>query len=193
MKKSILLFAALCCILSLLTTQKALAKLVTVCYNGVYYTYSDVDNADKTAVVTCQYESDTKNFDYNYSGLSGDVVIPSKISNIYTVTKIRYFAFGYKKQGGVFNVTLPSTIEKIEYSAFSNATKLYSIRLNEGLKEIGDYIFNGCSALTEAGRHLASRYATVCPHADRSHHSHRSALVRRTDSRQAIQEHRSLW
>ena len=149
MKKPILLFAALCCILSLLTTQKALAKIVTVCYNGVYYTYSDVDNADKTAVVTCQYESDTKNFDYNYSGLSGDVVIPSKISNIYTVTKIRYFAFGYKKQGGVFNVTLPSTIEKIEYSAFSNATKLYSIRLNEGLKEIGGYIFNGCSALTE--------------------------------------------
>ncbi len=149
MKTKFYLFAALCCAFITLLPQKAQAELVTVCYNGVYYTFSNVDNANMTAVVTCQYESDTKNFDYNYSGLSGDVVIPSKIAKIYTVTKIRNYAFGYKKQGGVFNVTLPSTIEKIEHSAFSYATKLYSIRLNEGLKEIGGYIFSGCSALTE--------------------------------------------
>ena len=149
MKKSILFFAALCCIVSCLLPQKAAATVVRVCYNGVYYAYSDVDNPDKTVEVTCQYYASDKNFEDNYSGLSGDVVIPSKIAKIYTVTKISNYAFGYKKHGGVFNVTLPSTIEKIENSAFSNATKLYSIRLNEGLKEIGDYIFAGCSALTE--------------------------------------------
>ena len=149
MKRFYLFFAAICCTFITLLPQKALAKDVKVCYNGVYYAYSDVDNPDKTVEVTSQYYASTENSEDNYSGLSGDVVIPSKIAKIYTVTRIHNWAFGHKKNGGVFNVTLPSTIEKIEYSAFCYATKLYSIQLNEGLKEMGDAVFSHCTALTE--------------------------------------------
>jgi hypothetical protein len=148
MKKPILLFAALCCILSLLTTQKALAQYADYTwYKGVFYANKWYE--DQLAFVGVVTFTNTRGTEGgNYSSLSGDVYIASKVSGVGTIKRIASGAFYGKKNGGMINVTLPSTIEVIEASAFSYATKLYSIRLNEGLKEIGRYIFNGCSALT---------------------------------------------
>ena len=107
MKKSILFFAALCCIVSCLLPQKAQAKIVTVCRNGVYYVFADSNTFNKTAEVTCQYDiSDDIWRESNYSGLSGNVNIPSTIevtgamvNGDYTITKIQAYAFAYKMAG----------------------------------------------------------------------------------------------
>ncbi len=157
MKKSISLFAALCCAFITLLPQKAQAKIVTVCRNGVYYVFADSNTFSKTAEVTCQYDiSDDIWRVSNYSGLSGDVNIPSTIevtgamvNGDYTITNIQAYAFANKKNGGMIKVTLPFTIERIGYGAFLGATKLYTISLNEGLKELAEDVFSGCTALTE--------------------------------------------
>lgn len=144
MKKPILFFAALCCILSLLTTQKALADNYTRIhwYNDIRYVYNQTQ---KRGEVACEkYKSQ-----YNYEDLSGDITIDSYIPGIGEITAIGEYAFYGKSEGKMISVTLPGTIQKIEQFAFYNATKLYSIHLNEGLKEMGDAVFAKCTALTE--------------------------------------------
>ena len=147
MKKSTLFFAALCCILSLLTTQKALAQYADYTgYKGVFYANKWYkDQSAFVGVVTYTFT----NTEGNYSSLSGDVYIASKVPGVGTIKRIATSAFSGKKNGGMINVTLPSTIEVIEAFAFSNATKLYSIRLNEGLTSMQNDVFAGCTALTE--------------------------------------------
>ena len=147
MKKSILLFAVLCCILSLLTTQKALAQYADYTgYKGVFYANKWYeDQSAFVGVVTYTFT----NTEDNYSSLSGDVYIASKVPGVGTIKRIATSAFSGKKNGGMINVTLPSTIEVIEAFAFSNATKLYSIRLNEGLTSMQNDVFAECTALTE--------------------------------------------
>ena len=149
MKKSILLFAALCCILSLLTTQKALAQFADYTwYKGVFYANKWYeDQLTFVGVVTFTNTEGTEGG--NYSSLSGDVYIASKVPGVKTIKRIASSAFSGKKNGGMINVTLPSTIEVIEASAFSYATKLYSIRLNEGLTSMQNDVFAECTALTE--------------------------------------------
>ena len=143
MKKSILFFAALCCIFSCLLPQKAHAQLKNPHWvNGVLY--SEVVKNEVGEVYREREHSD-----YNYADLSGDVNIESVVPGIGVIKKIAVDAFANKKRGGMINVTLPNTIEVIGLGAFYNATKLYSIRLNEGLKEMGGSVFYNCSALTE--------------------------------------------
>ena len=144
MKKSILLFAALCCILSLLTTQKALADNYTrkFWYDGVLYGYNQTQKRGE--VVYEKHKSE-----YNYENLSGDVTIASYVPGIGQITAIGESAFYGKREGKMISVTLPGTIKKIEQFAFYDDNKLYSIHLNEGLKEMGDAVFAKCTALTE--------------------------------------------
>ena len=143
MKKPILFFAALCCIISCLLPQKAHAQLKNPQWvNGVLY--SEVVKNEVGEVYREREHSD-----YNYADLSGDVNIESVVPDIGVIKKIVADAFANKKRGGMINVTLPNTIEVIDLGAFYNATKLYSIRLNEGLKEMGGSVFYNCSALTE--------------------------------------------
>ncbi len=149
MKQSLSIFAALCCILSLLTTQKALAQFADYTwYKGVFYANKWYE--DQLAFVGVVTFTNTKGTEGgNYSSLSGDVYIASKVPGVKTIKRIASGAFYGKKNGGMINVTLPSTIEVIEASAFSYATKLYSIRLNEGLTSMQNDVFAECTALTE--------------------------------------------
>ena len=80
MKKSTLFFAALCCILSLLTTQKALAQYADYTgYKGVFYANKWYeDQSAFVGVVTYTFT----NTEGNYSSLSGDVYIASKVPGV---------------------------------------------------------------------------------------------------------------
>lgn len=87
----------------------------------------------------------------NLSHYEGDKIIPATVVNPkdnrkYTVTKIAEYAFVGAAE--VHKVSLPSTIEEIEGSAFHFDIALYSIDLNEGLKKIGDQAFSGCLGLS---------------------------------------------
>lgn len=46
-------------------------------------------------------------------------------------------------------ITLPSTIKTVADNAFAGCANLSSVKLNEGLTTIGDYVFMSCSSLTE--------------------------------------------
>ena len=142
-KKFYFLFAAMCCIFSFLMPQKNMALTIkTVCYNGVYYC-----NYNGYKFVTYQFLLDDKK-DNNYYLLSGDVYIASYVPDIGEITSISGEAFQNKKNGGMINVILPASIEKIDNYAFSDATKLYSIQLNEGLTYLGAGAFLKCTQLT---------------------------------------------
>ena len=136
MKKSVLFFSALCCIVSCLLPQNAQAQ--TACLDGVYYFFDG-----SSGRVTSQSVSDQ-----NYSALSGDVYIASNVQGIGEITSIGVSAFANKKSGGMINVVLPYTIKEIDFQAFLGATKLYSIQLNEGLTTMGKQAFQACTGLT---------------------------------------------
>lgn len=49
---------------------------------------------------------------------------------------------------GIRQLTVPQTVTKIGYSAFSGCTQLTAITLPAGLRELGSEAFKGCTALT---------------------------------------------
>ena len=74
--------------------------------------------------------------------------IESSISDKnYTVTKIATWAF-YNARNTLTEVTLPNTVDEIEYQAFFNCSKLTNVTIPEGVKKIGQAAFYGCSQLT---------------------------------------------
>lgn len=72
-----------------------------------------------------------------------EVSIPSKIDG-YPVTTIGYNAFGWSN---IEKFTLPSTIKRINSSAFSHCEKLKNITLPSSLKVLGYSAFSYCSQL----------------------------------------------
>lgn len=107
------------------------------------------------------------NLDYQYGTICGlkntaandalELSLPSTIAaGAYTMTGIGPRAFdknGWRDSnrafdGNLASVTLPSTIEYIDYEAFVYNQSMTSVTLNEGLKTIGTAAFEGCSALT---------------------------------------------
>ena len=144
MKTKFYLFAALCCAFITLLPQKALADSYSpkYRYDGVLYVYNFTQKRGEVV-----YEQ--LGGILNYKDLSGDVTIASYVPGIGEITAIAKSAFSYKKEGNMISVTLPGTIQKIEQAAFYDTPKLYSIHLNEGLKEMGRSVFYRCTALTE--------------------------------------------
>ena len=97
--------------------------------------YSYVVNKDGKAYIT------------KYHGSNTEVVIPSYIDN-HEVVAIGEKAFYYNDF--IKKVTLPNTIVEIKSEAFSNATNLVEIILNEGLSTIGVRAFYNCTSLLRA-------------------------------------------
>ena len=87
------------------------------------------------------------------SGTSGkptQLTIESSISDKdknYTVTKIATWAF-YDARNTLTEVTLPNTVDEIEYQAFFNCSNLTKVIIPEGVTKIGQAAFYGCSQLT---------------------------------------------
>ena len=84
-----------------------------------------------------------------YSPPSGDLVIPSAITNLgttYTVTSIGNAAFYFST---LTSVTIPSSIISIGFQAFVNVTTLTSVNFNtpSSLTSIGNGAFSGCTSL----------------------------------------------
>lgn len=145
MRQIYLFFAAACCAFTFLLPQTAAAVSYKVCQDGVYYITED---GGKTGHVSWQYSEFASNNNLNYASLSGDVNIASYVPEIGEITTIGYNAFRTSGDGNMINVILPSTIKTIEYRAFFQAEKLYSIQLNEGLESMGEYVFYDCKSLT---------------------------------------------
>lgn len=76
---------------------------------------------------------------------SGELVIPD------SVRVIEDSAFSSLSSSitdrGLTSITIPGTVEKIPYNAFSGCKNLISVTMNEGVKVIDFGAFQGCSAL----------------------------------------------
>lgn len=64
----------------------------------------------------------------------------------YTVTKIGEWAFN--KCNSLTEVTIPNTVDEIDYQAFYYCPNLKKVTIHEGVKTIGQTAFIGCTQLT---------------------------------------------
>ena len=106
--------------------------------NGVYYNILSAEDA------TCEVASAYDN-DYPESTYSGYVNIPETVYNYfsqveYTVVGVGKWAF-YNSQ--LEGISLPSTIIRIEESAFQSCKGIPSFVIPENIEYIGDNAFNG--------------------------------------------------
>ena len=157
MRKILLLFAAVCCVL---TANAWNLQVDGICYN--------VNWSDETATVT--YES--KVAADNYKNLSGRVVIPATVRGDltdFTVVAIGDSAFRQNKTittidlraaaittigkeafeyTDVYVIYLPSTLTTLGREAMMDCKNLTQITLPDNLQTIGDNCFQECKALT---------------------------------------------
>ena len=128
------------CMLSL----SAMAYDFSYTYQGktLYYNIT----SSNTVAVT-YYSSDNYFESNNY--VSGDVVIPSSVTNngtTYSVTSIGYEAF--RRCYGLTSVTIPNSVTSIGNSAFENCSSLTSVTIPNSVTSIGNGAFYNCSSLT---------------------------------------------
>lgn len=72
--------------------------------------------------------------------LVNDLIIPDGI------TKISMYSF---KRSNISSVTLPSSVERIQYAAFAFCDNLKNVYLNDGLISVDEYAFAFCGSLEE--------------------------------------------
>ena len=77
--------------------------------------------------------------------ISGDVTIPSTLDG-YPVTSIGYMAFSNCSR--LTSVKIPSSVTSIGSNAFYWCSSLRSIEIPDSVTTIGDYAFSSCSSLT---------------------------------------------
>ena len=125
-----ILFILIISVLTAVSCMFAGAEAEVFSEAGLNYTV----NSDSTATVT---------------GFSGeavtDLVIPESLGG-YTVSAIGANAF---KNSNIQSFILPGTVKVINNSAFNGCTELKSVKLHEGITNIGDQAFQNCSSLTE--------------------------------------------
>ena len=105
--------------------------------NGIYY---NINSITGTVEVTCASDS--------YNSYSGQVVIPSHVSNgnvVYDVTAVGDNAF--RNCAGLTSVTLGDKIGTLGKRAFMGCTSLTAMTVTPAVTAVGDYAFNGCTAL----------------------------------------------
>ena len=122
----------------------AMAYDFSYTYQGktLYYNIT----SDNTVEVT-YYSSD--NYFQNNNYVSGDVVIPSSVTNndeTYIVISIGNYAFS--KCNDLFSVTIPESVTIIGDYAFDFCSDLFSVTIPESVTTIGRYVFRACSELT---------------------------------------------
>ena len=137
MKKTLLVFAALCC-----TTMANAVNQYAVKIGNIFYT---LNSEKKVATVTWGGA-------YNTAGTpeyTGDIQIPASVESegeTYIVSHISDDAFCGCI--GLTSVSLPKGMEFIGNSAFKDCTSLSSISLPEGLDFIAGNVFEGCTGLS---------------------------------------------
>lgn len=122
----------------LLAGQQAFAFEIEV--DGIYYNFlPDLGGGATTLSVQNADQDGT---------YSGDVVIPETVEwngQTYQVTSIGIKAFNMCFD--LYSVTLPNTINTINYMAFANCPQLSELVLPESVAVIDDYAFYGCQGM----------------------------------------------
>lgn len=123
-------------ILICLPALNLLAKDFT--YEGINYTIlSEADQTCKTAEGSDIFSPG--------SYVSGDVIIPSIVyagEKAYVVTEIGACSFANNE--GLTSVSIPKTVETIDFGAFENCSALHSVLLGRFVSSIGEQAFADC-------------------------------------------------
>ena len=138
MKKYLLLFVAV------FMTASVSAQEEKDLYNsggGVYY---KLNPEDKTATASSFYRMHKGEYT-NKDCYSGDIVIPEKLDNGYTVTAIGDECFNVCEQ--LTSVTMPNTIKTIGRYGFSYCNMLTSITIPASVEKIEDCCFHECRGI----------------------------------------------
>ena len=109
--------------------------------DGIAY---NIISANEVSVTCTEYSSSG-----NYSGLSGNITIPSQVtynSVLYKVTSIGDYAF--YQCSGLTSVTIPNSVTSIGESAFDDCSGLTSVTIPNSVTSIGESAFDDCSRLT---------------------------------------------
>ena len=111
-------------------------------YQGkkLYYT---ITSSNTVEVTYYRHPQNNNNF------VSGDVVIPSSVTNNgtpYSVTSIGESAF--ENCSGLTSVTIPNSVTSIGVWAFYECSGLTSITIPNSVTSIGESAFSWCSSLT---------------------------------------------
>lgn len=112
--------------------------------DGIYYNILPTEQK-KVEVTYSSYNKYSGTFTSPYYG---DVIIPSTVEHnnqTYTVTKIGHNAF--ENRPSLTSVTLPETLDSIDYYSFHYCQGLNSIKIPENVKFIGNFAFYDCSGL----------------------------------------------
>lgn len=131
-----------------------LALLLAMSSSAMAYDFTSVSTSGHTLYYTVIGENavevaspGTGSYYYNY--ISGDVVIPSTVTDngtTYVVTRIGADAF--QRCSGLTSVSVPDGVTRIEYYAFYMCTGLTSINIPSGVTFIGVCAFDNCTSLT---------------------------------------------
>lgn len=112
--------------------------------DNAYFSANTVEGAeiryyvDNAASGTCEVYS------LSYKNYYGTITIPSVIDG-FRVTSISRYAFS---SSSITNINIPSSLERIEESAFRDCKYLSSIAL-DNVKYLGRCVFIGCSSLSK--------------------------------------------
>jgi hypothetical protein len=120
-----------------------------------YIIYCAEDNISKNDGAEQPSEPEMQEFTYNvingdeceitgYNGTDTDVTIPEYIGG-YRVTGIGEKAFA--ANGNIVNITMPSTIKRIEDYAFQGCIGIINVTVPEGVEFIGNGAFSNCGSL----------------------------------------------
>lgn len=105
--------------------------------DGIFYNVTSLE--DLTVEVTNEGEL--------YNHYSGDITVPETVEwneRTFTVTAIGDDAFS---QSDITSINMPSSITRIEHTAFSHCEQLDSIAIPDSVTYIGGQAFRGCERL----------------------------------------------
>jgi len=128
-----------------ITIPESVTSIGSEAFLGVTFIHVDSNNTAYSSENGVLFnKTKTKLIQYPIRKTDWDYTIPN------SVTSIGNNAFSNCR---LTSVTIPSSIEIIERSAFENAAYLTTITIPESVTSIGDYVFSGCRGLAEIINH----------------------------------------
>ncbi len=137
-------------VFSIILVQSAMAQSNHYDFSAVnngktlYY----IINGNNVTVTYPKANSTSSNFYVGHSKPTGDLVIPSSVTNggtTYAVTAIDGKAFFYCS--GLTSVVVPNTVTTIGDSAFTGCSNITAVELGNAVLSLGYASFRGCSKL----------------------------------------------
>ena len=92
--------------------------------------------------------TDIANIYDGYTEPTGNLVIPSSVTNNGTTYPVTGIGTAFANCEGLTSVTIPNTITQIYMNAFRNCTGLTSVTIGNSVATIENRVFQGCTSLT---------------------------------------------